>query len=62
MAFGIHGVGGCWCSINSLFQSKRQNPDIENGFIIYTADIHIVLVQILVIFEYRHDVYCCESN
>ncbi|HEN4136656.1 TPA: ammonium transporter [Staphylococcus aureus] len=46
-AFGIHGVGGIIGAVlTAVFQSKKANPDIENGFI-YTGDIHIVLVQIL---------------
>ncbi|HDG1030091.1 TPA: ammonium transporter [Staphylococcus aureus] len=46
-AFGIHGVGGIIGAVlTAFFQSKKANPDIENGFI-YTGDIHIVLVQIL---------------
>ncbi len=56
-AFGIHGVGGIIGAVlTAVFQSKKANPDIENGFI-YTGDIHIILVQILcvttvVIFQY----------
>ncbi|NUX73527.1 ammonium transporter [Staphylococcus aureus] len=46
-AFGIHGVGGIIGAVlTAVFQSKKANPDIENGFI-YTGDIHIILVQIL---------------
>ncbi|HDB8571423.1 TPA: ammonium transporter [Staphylococcus aureus] len=46
-AFGIHGVGGIIGAVlTAVFQSKKANPGIENGFI-YTGDIHIILVQIL---------------
>ncbi|CAC5609769.1 hypothetical protein V016_02223 [Staphylococcus aureus C3865] len=46
-AFGIHGVGGIIGAVlTAFFQSKKANPDIENGFI-YTGDVHIILVQIL---------------